>query len=58
MTPKSKLDINNYGQIKSDEFTFEISESLSPRLQKESLAKSHQLCNIPIFSYLFKKAMF
>ena len=51
MTPKSKLDINNYGQIKSDEFTFEISESLSRRLQKQSAVKSHEMCNFPIFSY-------
>ena len=60
MTPKSKLDINNYGQIKSDEFTFEISESLNRWLQKESAAKSHQHCNFPIFSYdsLFKKQGF
>ena len=50
MTPKPKLDIN-YGQIKSDEFTFEISESLSRRLQKQSAAKSHELCNFPIFSF-------
>ena len=60
MTPKPKFDINNYGHIKSDELAFEISESLSRRLQKESAAKSHELCNFPIFSYdsLFEKQGF